>query len=168
MSAKSIIVYKITNSSDDLIYVGYTKNDLNSIYTYIKFIGSNLNTTLNVHINLIGYKNFDVQLLEKKICTSNSEIQNLKQKWMDLLKPELNTYRSSESIVIRNSKCNSKHKIDRINNNKEICDRDKLYYNNKIKTDIITCKCGSVILNISSKRHCKSDKHILWMKLNNE
>ena len=45
MSAKSIIVYKITNSSDDLIYVGYTKNDLNSIYTYIKFIGNNLNTT---------------------------------------------------------------------------------------------------------------------------
>ena len=83
-------VYMITNTTDDMIYIGSTSLTLvkrwgNHMYEY------NRNTQMKLiqHMRSIGIDKFEMELLELKVVNNIRELKDLEQKYINRYKPEI-------------------------------------------------------------------------------
>ena len=122
-----------------------------------------------------GFENFDMILIENVSCNSKRELEQIERKYMDELKPSLNTTRpyitEKERKTINNT-CNktycknNKEKIAeytkkyRVENKTKIQKKDKKYYEKnktkileKLKTNVNCEFCNCSIRKYHLKKH---------------
>ena len=88
-------IYKITNTADDEIYVGSTTKESLEDYLIIHFDNINrYNTKFYKYIKKIGKDNFNIHLIEEIEVDNHKERRRNEQKYIELLKPSLNTNRA--------------------------------------------------------------------------
>jgi len=116
-----------------------------------------------------GWDRFKMIEVEKYLCKDNREAERREDEIMKELKATMNMIRASRTN--REYYENNKDKIQeygkeyRENNKEKIQEYGKEYYeNNKdmIRKRInskVTCKCGTVIIRNSLKRHERTKKH---------
>lgn len=96
---KSIIVYKIKCNVDGLFYIGSTTNLIQRIWAH-KSNSRIVNNKLYEHVSSCRWKNMDVSILETVDIECECKIKSCEcvrkceQKWIEELKPELNTTRA--------------------------------------------------------------------------
>ena len=87
-------IYKITNTTDDKIYIGSTINTLNTRFNGHKSSSRENKRFSNLynHIRLIGVENFKIELIENYKCETQSQLIERENYYIHKLKPHLNTY----------------------------------------------------------------------------
>lgn len=147
-------IYKLVNSVDDKIYVGATCGTLRLRKSAHKCSSkSDLDRTVYKHLNIVGWENVDIILIEEIKCNNKMELSQRERYWIDELKPVLNTslplqtyqeyydknkhvklakqkiyYEDNKEIILRRNRAYST--IYRENNKEIIKDRRKIYREN--------------------------------------
>lgn len=91
MNYKKATIYKLINNVDDKIYIGSTCLSLRD-----RFYSDKLNATIKVnrfvnkHLNLIGWDNVKIELIEYFPCSNKMELLRRKRHWIETLNPKLN------------------------------------------------------------------------------
>ena len=163
MASKSAIpalklfqVYKISNSYDDLIYVGCTRQGISTRF-HQHFLKSfcdtsrDYNAKLQTHIRLLGFGHFSISVLDERMCDiSKLEHTKFEQEYIDRYNSELNSNRAfaTRHNYLENArqwkrkhknKRQEEHRIYR-QNNKEKEKRRHAKYQAELHT--IQCCCG--------------------------
>lgn len=156
-------IYKMVNDFDDKIYVGGTCNELR-----IRKRGHVDRATrfpdrpVYQHLLPIGWNNVRMILIENYPCSSKYELNAREQYWIDELKPELNsckTTETSEEYRIRKARKEGRREYYLINKEKYKKSEAK-----KLKDkEKITCPCGVVVSRKGTTRHKRSQAHIEWV-----
>jgi hypothetical protein len=180
------IIYKLVNYDyPELVYVGSTTN-----FTKRKQHHKNrcLNEkykkhNLKVYVNIREYDGWDNWNMIKICdypCENRREAELKEDEYMTELKANMNMIRASrtqkqyrednrEKIQQYREDNREKMKEYRDNNKEKIQEYGKEYYETNKNTILennrekITCKCGSVIIRNSIKRHERTKKHINLM-----
>ena len=136
-------VYKITNDLNDKIYIGSSKYQylccrMNCHRQMCKDMSGRRNTTLYNFMREIGVQHFKIELIEKVQCVTIQQLREREQYYIDLLKPELNMFRSIENpnYVRSNIKERNKKSNERYHANKEIFLKKQKEYAEKNKEAI--------------------------------
>ncbi len=84
-------IYKLVNNVDDKVYVGSTVNPLWKRKGQHKASSKeDPNRYVYQHLNIIGWENVEIVLIENFPCNSKDELHQRERHWIDELKPELN------------------------------------------------------------------------------
>ena len=129
-------VYKISHPDHQECYVGSTCNLKNRIYTHRSMSKISNNKLYSFIKNTDDFNNFIFEILAEIKCT-RLELLKLEKKFIELIKPELNTntpYLTKEESLEKNNEYKKK---------KKYCDT-----------------CNSKISNRHFARHKKSKKHL--------
>lgn len=106
-------IYKLVNSVDSEIYVGSTTQTLeNRLREHMdqSKLSKNQTAKLFMHLTPIGFDKVFIELLETYPCNSNRGLRIREQKWMDELKPSLNTLPAFLTDEQRKEKDAQRHK----------------------------------------------------------
>jgi len=145
-------IYKLTNTVDDLIYVGSTCKKLNLRFSGHK-ADSRRNPTAKAyqHLNRIGWDSVQIVLVEQFSCANQTELVKRERYWIDILSPSLNSYKSYVSDK-EEKEYAKKYLTEYRKNNKSILSikRTKPYH-----CDICDCE----IRRVHKVRHIQSPKH---------
>ena len=95
-------VYKITNDSNDKIYVGsstnkYLHSRMSSHCQSCKDLTGRRNTKLYNYMREIGVNHFYIELIENFQCETKQQLREREQHYIDTLKPELNMFRATKN-----------------------------------------------------------------------
>ena len=151
-------VYKLTNTKDDTIYVGCTTRTLHQRMQ--RHLNSYSQThKLYKHMNEIGPEHWSIHSLE---TVEESEGRPCEQKWIDELKPTLNTYRAWRNPAKKATFRQEDNKKYRAAHLEELQARDNQYYHEvrKHRNERIECECGASVMQLNVARHIKSKKHL--------
>jgi len=147
-------IYKLVNSVDTKIYVGATCGTLRLRKNAHKCKSkSDPDMTVYKHLNIVGWENVDIILIEEIKCNNKMELSRRERYWIDELKPVLNTslplqtyqewydknkhvklakqkiyYDDNKEIILKRNRVAGK--IYRENNKEIIKDRRKIYREN--------------------------------------
>lgn len=86
-----IKIYKITNSVDNLIYIGSTRTSLERRMSCHKSESKKLNYKLYQHMRRIGAEKFNIELLEERDCYCREIQLQDEREFIDMLQPQLNS-----------------------------------------------------------------------------
>lgn len=133
-------VYMIYNDVDDAIYVGCTAKKLwQRMAKHQQNMNKQCCPLLHDRMKKYGPGRFNIKLLEFAECDTVKDRRKLEQKWIDLLKPELN---SLKAYLSRD---------------------DRLKYMRDANNKKITCECGSIVRAGCLWNHQKTVKHIKFV-----
>ena len=170
-------VYKITNSVNDMIYVGSTKTTLERRFTHHKSSAKTHNFKLYKSMQDIGIDKFSIELLEEKYFDNDDELKKLEQEYINkydisILLNERNAFISEQDRQEQIKEYREKNK-QQINekakewckkNREQINDKSKKYYEankdqiNEKGRERFTCICGSELNRSSKSRHERESK----------
>ena len=161
-------IYKIVclDPNIDDFYIGSTVNLNIRCQAHIK---TGLNKkNLHYHYKLYtfirdsgGYENWEMQVIKLYKCETKRELVKEEQKYIDELKPSLNTD-NAYSTEEYNKEIKKKWQQD--NREKQNERAKKRYQDNKeIEKIKIECECGSVIRKRQKQRHNRSEKHQAYL-----
>jgi hypothetical protein len=147
---KKVIIYKISNSVNNDLYVGSTTQSLKQRFTkHISRTKNEKYKNIKLHkiMNEIGIDKFKIELLEETEFINKEEQLKLENKYIKELKPVLNSQLASDKCLEHNKiKCS-------------ICKTSKTYCeHNKRKSQCVICKGGSICKHNRNKYHCKECK----------
>lgn len=172
-------IYKIVclDPNIDDFYIGSTVNLNARCQAHIKCNVDKKNKTYHNKLYTLmrdsgGYENWEMQVIKQFKCETKKELHKEEQKYIDELKPSLNTanpYKTKEEQEERNKKWHQDNK-ERIKEKRKKYRQDnrertnetakKRYQDNKEKMkETIECECGSVIRKLEIMRHNRSKKH---------
>ena len=152
-------IYKITNLTGDIIYVGSTIRSIQRRFNDHRIDLKRRNTKFHKHLKDNGFDNFEIELIENHKCSSRTELLERETYYIKQLKPLCNVNlpkHSNTEYYIEN-----KDKIDKYN---------KAYYyenHDKIRTSLgetIECSCGMFIQKGSIFRHSQRKYHLTHHK----
>ena len=123
-------IYKLVNSVDTKIYVGATCGTLRLRKNRHK-CKSKLcpDRTVYKHLNIIGWENVDIILIEEIKCNNKMELSQRERYWIDELKPVLNM-----ALPLRTQK------EWRDDNKETLRDNKQKYYENNREIILERCK----------------------------
>lgn len=157
-------IYKLVNDIDEKIYVGSTCNSLAQRFGYHKLDGEiNGHRQVYKHLNLIGWQNVHIILIEEYPCKNKEQLISRERYWYDELKPELNknvpgrTKQEYKKIYYSFPENRAKKVIGDTKYNSS--EHKKKYMKEDYNTRKYKCECGTNILLISKNNHLKSNKH---------
>ena len=185
------IVYKITNSVDDRLYIGSTTQSLNQRFSQHKKNATietrkGYNGALYVAMRELGIDKFHIEVIETVECKDKDQLHQHEQKHIDEIKPVFNYQRAhnTEADKIETRKqyyINNKDKIHVYaisterresmktyqQENKEKLKKYKAELFKKQKANAVSCECecGGHYKDYTKKQHLKSKKRITWMTL---
>jgi predicted GIY-YIG superfamily endonuclease len=188
------VIYKIycKDASNSDVYVGHTTNFKSR--QAVHKAKSNMDKGYNVRIYSIikgngGFKNYDMEVIEKYPCANKIEAIQREQYWYEILNPSLNQllpYISAEDIKAKRTEYNKQYFKDHqdyfSNYHKEyyskypekkiaiarkyyLKNRDKISQKNK--EERLVCECGVDIRRADKTKHIKSKYHINFLSNNN-
>ena len=146
--------YVITNTEDDLSYVGATKQPLSIRMSKHKYNYKRYTNKFYKHLKEIGFNKFLIERLESRNCINLNEARLFEQEWIDKLKPELNSNRSHGWDQKKLTK--SKIKFYQTEKGRKSIE--------KMKTTAI-CGCGGRYRSYQKSRHQRSKMHLRWLDL---
>lgn len=182
-------IYKITNTVDEQIYVGSSKN-INKRFTGHKTAANGTNPESNkykmkicAHMRLHGCDKFSIHFLEGINYENKSEVLERERHWIETLQPSLNgvlpivsaeeTARRVKEWHTSNKAHVKAYKANRYQEKRtEILAKQKIYSANnavaqraKAKAwaaanqQTTTCGCGSIVKRCQQTKHVKTQKH---------
>jgi hypothetical protein len=161
-------IYKITNDINDKIYIGattyqYLCNRLNVHKQHTKDNSNRRNSPMNNEMKLLGVEHFKIELIENFPCSNKKEMVEKEQYYIDLLKPQLNKFRSIEDPEYEKKRyIRDKDKRLLLSKNNYNKNKEKIAEKGKVK---FTCECGSICRISDKSRHLKSNKHTSFIKI---
>jgi len=168
-------IYKITNTVDDLFYIGGTTAKLETRFRKHKYTSKKFPTRLlYAHVAKHGWDKFKYELVELYPCANKTQLLKRERHYCDLLKPQLNKLRPYVNEQERKL-CAQEY----VKNNHEFVKQSKRKNYRKYRAKYLKassllkkkyngktfeCPCGlkPSILNI--RRHERQANHIKRMK----
>lgn len=89
-----ITIYKLSNTIDNLIYIGSTTEALKTRYSKHKSRSRTYQNKLYRHCHWVEWQNVKIEEIFKREVYSYEEAREYEQFYIDLLKPDLNTNRA--------------------------------------------------------------------------
>lgn len=83
-------IYKLVNSVDDEFYVGSTCTSLAKRKNGHKTTAKKKPQPVHQHLNVIGWENVDIVLIEEYPCNNKMELERRERHFIEMLKPSLN------------------------------------------------------------------------------
>lgn len=149
-------IYKLTNTIDDLIYVGSTYRNLKKRFQKHKEDAKLKKSKVYTHLNKIGWENVSIELLEDYPCQSKAELCTREREYIEQLQAALNNnipirkadelyetnriYREKNKDIIKEKKrlyriANhdkelARGKVYRENNRDKVAEKNRRYYEN--------------------------------------
>lgn len=167
-------IYRLVNNIDDKFYIGSTCETLARRKSSHKASAKHEpNRNVYNHLNIIGWENVDIILIENYSCKSIEELNARERYWIEQLKPTLN-----KVIPLRTRKERdetNQHKIKEQNKeyrerNKERIKQRDIQYNKRNydkrkqnRTQKIKCECGREMCKYELSRHKKTKTHQQWL-----
>lgn len=145
-------VYQITNTIDNLTYVGCTKNSLKARMADHRSTAKRGRTSkLYRHMREVGPYRFNIELIESRACASLMVARMFEQEMINLFLPELNTIRSYSTTAQK--------KQTHIDNSRRASKkRQKIH---------VECACGGKFSLGNKFNHEKrTEMHLNWIKTN--
>jgi Uri superfamily endonuclease len=93
-----IIIYRLTNTIDNLTYIGSTTEALKTRLSKHKSRSRTYQNKLYRHCNWVEWHNIQIEEIFKREVYSHEEAREYEQFYIDLLKPALNTNRAIKMI----------------------------------------------------------------------
>ena len=158
-------IYKLTNNKDSMIYIGSTCNSLDfRLKGHISSACTELDRYVYHHLNIIGWQNVKIELIENYKCNCRTELFKRERYFIELLNPDLNTtipYRSeSEKIELR-KEYEKKPEV--------IATRKEANHTARHITPLIICPCGGTPYSYPDRlSHFASRQHQVLMRANGE
>ena len=186
-------IYKISNSQDERVYVGSTKDITKRLSWHktksINKNDRNYNMPLYVCMREIGRDNFSITHLETFEYDDKKDLLLKEREWIEKLSPSLNQVLPIVSIQETTDRVKKWHTDNKehvkeykkqhyLKKKAEIQAKHKTYYEankehlkakakenaKKNPKTTITCECGGSYLTGQKNRHLKTDKHIDYEK----
>jgi len=165
-------IYKLVNDVDNKIYIGSTTNPLCKRKGEHKKSSKFEKMKVYQHLNVIGWENVHIVLIENYPCTSKEELFSRERYWMEQLKSELNV----RLPIITSDERQQNQKKARKNWNMKNINHVKAYkikYDNEhpdktkarveLRAQRCHCICGGKHTHQHVSEHRKSQKHIKFM-----
>ena len=156
-------IYKLVNSVDDKVYIGFTCLSLSvrktALVSEARVAGSS--SCVYVHLNQVGWDNVQIVLIEAYKCDNVFQLLRRKNFWIEELKPTLNTRLRKEYYghdKLKFDVCNKEYYEDN-DLMIAVCKREKLKVKKNKKTE---CDCGGRYTCVNKNTHMKSAKHQNW------
>lgn len=86
-----ITIYKITNTIDNLIYVGYSSQPLKIRFSKHRSRSKTYQNKLYRHCLFVGWDNVKIEAIRTSQVYSHEHARDLERYYIDLLRPDLNT-----------------------------------------------------------------------------
>lgn len=118
------IIYKITNTANDKVYIGQTTNTFNKRYTGGKWWKYTSNRHLISAVNMYGYEMFEVDK-ELDIAMTKEELDLKEKLWIEYYQSNNRLYGYNIEDGGANGKLNEESRIRRTEFNREIAKRKK-------------------------------------------
>lgn len=137
--------YLITNTIDDLIYVGCTEQSLKERLRSHRTHSYTSNSVFYRHMKMIGITRFDIHLIESRICMTSPESRVFEQEIIQQYKPQLNTYKAHIIETVATKR------------HKEQCRQWRQRHPS------VDCPCGGRFCRMNRKRHERTKRHMWWL-----
>ena len=129
-------IYRLVNNVDEKYYIGSTCNPLHKRKNRHKRDAVKSPTQpVYKHLNIIGWENVEIILIESFPCNSKAELEARERYWIELLKPALNkaipTRTPKERYQATPEKFIERAKKRYVTKSNEILQQKKKYYATK-------------------------------------
>ena len=157
-------IYKLINSVDNEIYVGSTYTLLNvRMHKHKAMAKKRPNQLVYSHLNLVGWDNIEIALVELFPCANKLELEIRERYWIEQLNPKLNKAIPTRSPKESRYAYYLKHRDEILANGKKRRDRNPEQYlasQQRAKEARTTCTiCGVTYRQSARIAHEKSRQH---------
>jgi len=141
-------IYKLVNSVDERIYVGSTCMRLTKRKSdHKKMASKKPNMKVYQELNIIGWDNINIILIEEFKCENKDELTKREQYHIELLKPELNKRAANGQKCI--------HNRIRIICHEDECKGSQICEHKKLRSKCVNCHGGSICIHNKRNDRCK-------------